>query len=157
MGGDDNYDDTNDDTNGNSNGNGNKVSPMQGFQMIGVIKETGIDDEGLLEFKNKFFPYPLYLDLDLFLYKALGSNRLSVFRLLYSLVFQRRKMKVLSNRHKGKDIDGNLSGEGLLQGGVIIFDAHGRPRYAYAEKNSYQVVPINDLVAALNAIREESK
>lgn len=51
---------------------------LDGFGMFGLIKETGVDDEGLAEFNQKSFPFPLYRDADRAFYEALGNRKLSL-------------------------------------------------------------------------------
>ena len=54
-----------------------------------------------------------------------------------------------------KGISGNNKGEGIIKGGVIIFDTKGKPLYAYKEKMGADL-PVQDLIATLEAIRRES-
>lgn len=46
--------------------------------MFAIVKETGIDDEGLLEFYKEYFPHPTYKDQGRLFYTALGSGQISV-------------------------------------------------------------------------------
>ena len=61
----------------------------------------------------------------------------------------------VTKRMKSKNIDGNLVGEGLVKGGVIIFDKKGKPKYAYQEVTGNQM-PVDDIAAAVKSIKEES-
>ncbi len=51
---------------------------MEGFDLLSIVKETGIDDEGLKEFATEYFPHPTYKDQALVFYNALGSGKLSI-------------------------------------------------------------------------------
>ncbi len=53
-----------------------------------------------------------------------------------------------------KKIAGNLKGEGLIQGGIIIFDKTGKARYAYREETGSEV-PIDDIISAVKIVRGE--
>lgn len=56
---------------------------------------------------------------------------------------------------KKKNISGNMTGEGLIQGGIIIFDKDGKAKYAYREETGFEV-PINDILAAVKMVKAES-
>ncbi len=47
---------------------------LNGFHLKSIVKETGIDDEGLKEFINEYFPYVCYKDQERVFYKNLGSG-----------------------------------------------------------------------------------
>jgi AhpC/TSA antioxidant enzyme len=132
-----------------------ETKPFAGFGLFGVIKET-VDEEGLIEF-SEVFPEKLYKDTDLVFYKALGERRLSIVTMLssflYSFLFKRSEWKAFGKRLEDKKLKGNLKGEGLLQGGVIVFDKSGIPLYAYIEDLGTDL-PVSELVAAVNAVRE---
>lgn len=96
-----------------------------------MVKEVDVDDEGLQEFHSKFFHYPLYLDDNLDVYKALGERKMGFFGLMK--LFSKGIFGSMSSRLKKKQIEGNLKGEGLLQGGLIIFDKGGKAIYSYQE------------------------
>ena len=51
---------------------------FEGFNLLSIVKETGIDDEGLNEFATEYFPHPTYKDQALVFYNALGSGKLSI-------------------------------------------------------------------------------
>ncbi|KAL3761644.1 hypothetical protein ACHAWU_000131 [Discostella pseudostelligera] len=127
--------------------------PLEGFGLFGVVKEVGVDDEGLSEFQTEFFPHPLYRDEEVSFYKALGSRKLSL--TTWNPIKLWRGMREVYNRLKVKKISGNLKGEGLIQGGIIIFDKHGNARYAYREATGSEV-PIDDIISAVKMVRGDS-
>jgi len=88
--------------------------PLAGFGLFGLVKETGIDDEGLIEFYSKSFPFPLYRDEGLVFYndffngRKLGLSTLNPLRLY-------RGYKQMTARLNEKGLEGNLKGEGIVQ------------------------------------------
>merc|ERR1712154_47852 len=85
-----------------------KKKEFDGFNLFGLVKEIGVDDEGLEGFHSDYFKYPLYLDETKSFYTALGNRKLSgtsLFGLLYQSLFGS-----LGKRMKG--ITGNMKGEG---------------------------------------------
>jgi hypothetical protein len=123
---------------------------MDGFGLYAVVKETGVDDVGLTEFMTQYFPQQsVYLDSELAYYRALGNRSISLMKLIYDMMFHG-----ITQRLKSKDVVGNLAGEGLKKGGIVIFDRNGKPRFSYVEETGKDI-PVTDFVAALNAIRAE--
>ena len=122
--------------------------------MFAVVKEVGIDDQGLVEFHNDYFPYPLYRDQGYAFYRALGDrkafgailNPFSIFSMAFDGV--RRLWR--------KKIGGNLKGEGIIQGGILIFDKQGLPISMYQEETGVDL-PVADLVNALQCIRKRQE
>jgi len=128
---------------------------LDGFGIFGVVKEVAVDDEGLLDFSSNYFPYPLYRDEEKTFYKALGLRKLSVKFTSWNPFKIFRGIREMLKRIKKKNISCNMKGEGLVQGGIIIFDNNGKARYAYREETGFEV-PIDDIISAVNAVRGES-
>jgi len=126
-------------------------APLEGFNLFGIIKETAVDDAGLEEFHSQYFPFPLYLDEELKFYEAFGKNTIfggmswNPFRLY-------RSMKDIGKRLAEKKIEGNMKGEGMKTGGLVIFNADGEPKYMYNEETG---VPIDEdiFLQAVNQVR----
>lgn len=121
--------------------------------MFGVVKEIGVDDEGLSVFYNDHFKYPLFKDDGLVFYneffgkRKLGLPSYNPFKLY-------KGFKEMDKRTKGKGLDGNYKGEGLVQGGIVVFDKEGKARFAYKEEVGKELV-IEDIVAALKAVQAD--
>ena len=48
-----------------------------------------------------------------------------------------------------------MKGEGLVQGGIIIFDKTGKARYAYREETGYEV-PEEDIILATKMVTSDN-
>ena len=127
---------------------------LEGFDIFGIIKETGVDDEGLVEYYSKYFTYPLYRDQSFAFYQALGDRKIGV-----GFLFNPMSLVSLAceawQRVKSKKIEGNLRGEGLVQGGILVFDTKGRPLAMHQEQTG-QDLPVADLVRALQVVRRQN-
>jgi len=129
---------------------------LDGFGIFGLVKEVGVDDEGLAEFESNFFPYPLYRDESKTFYNALGLRKMTVKPKSWNPFKIYRGFKEMLKRLSDKNISGNLVGEGLIQGGIIIFDRNGKARYAYREETGFEV-PINDIIAAVRTVKSKDE
>lgn len=131
----------------------NNKELMKKFKMWGVVKETGVDDEGLSKFYNDYFTFPLFKDEGLVLYNDFFGKR-KIALTTYNPLRLYRGYKEMTNRLNGKSLDGNMVGEGMIQGGIVIFDNQGNARYAYEEIIGDELV-IDDIVAALEDVAND--
>ncbi|KAL3767935.1 hypothetical protein ACHAW5_006856 [Stephanodiscus triporus] len=127
---------------------------LEGFRICSIVKETGIDDEGLNEFATEYFPYETYKDQGLTFYNALGAGKMSIgYNPLAMIKFIMDSIK----RTKELGIKSyNTKGEGFLQGGWILFDKEGIPRAAFQE-NAKVRVPIDDLLKEVKLMRDSKE
>lgn len=127
---------------------------FEGFAVKAIVKETGIDDEGLNEFGSEYFPYPTYKDQALTFYNALGSGKLSIgFNPIAMIKLIRDSMKRIKELGVKSH---NTKGEGFLQGGWIIFDANGIPKAAFQE-NAKQRVQIDDILKQVKSMSSNNE
>jgi hypothetical protein len=126
---------------------------LEEFGLFGVVKETGVDDEGLMEFQRDYFPFPLYKDEDLVFYNDFFGRRTLKLSTWNPLKLY-RGYKEMSQRLKEKNLQGNLTGEGMIQGGIIVFGKDGKAKYAYEEETGSEI-PVEDILAALNDVRAQ--
>lgn len=119
--------------------------------MFGTVKEVGVDDQGLGVFFKDHYTFPLYKDDDLVLYNDFFGKR-KIKLTTYNPFKLYAGYKEMTKRVKDKKLEGNLTGEGMIQGGLIIFDSSGQARYAYEEEIGKELV-IGDIVAALKAVQ----
>lgn len=96
--------------------------------VVGVVKECGGNDESLAEFHTHYFrKLPIYKDKKWITFKALGGRKISYFRMLSGMLS-------LNKRLKAKGINAaHDTGDGWMQGGVLVFDRKGRLRFAIEE------------------------
>lgn len=111
-----------------------------------------MDDEGLREFYDQYFPFPLYRDEGLGFYEAFGNGSITE-GMSWNPFKLWRGMKQVGNRLKEKKIEGNMKGEGMTTGGFLIFGSGGDPKYMYKEDTGN---PIDEelLIAAVRSVRE---
>jgi hypothetical protein len=133
----------------------NSSAALEGFGLFGIVKETGVDDVGLMEFQRDYFPFPLYKDEKLVFYNDFFGRR-TLKLTTWNPIRLYRGYKKMSQRLKEKNLDGNLTGEGLVQGGIIVFGKDGKAKYAYEEETGSEI-PIDDILASLNAVRADVK
>jgi hypothetical protein len=131
---------------------------FKGFDLFGVVKETGVDDEGLRAFQQNHFSYPIYRDENLDFYRAFGDGKITDHLSWWSLINPYKiykGMKELNKRMKKKNLEGNMVGEGLKTGGIIVFGSDGEPKYAYPEITG-SALDVEDLAAAVRDVRESN-
>jgi len=59
----------------------------------------------------------------------------------------------MNKRLKSKvGLEGNFKGEGLVQGGVIVFGRDGTAKYAYKEETGTEL-PVSDILSAVEAVK----
>lgn len=127
---------------------------LQGFQIFGIVKETGVDDSGLWEFHETYFPYPIYCDKSWAFYNALGNRKVGINSLIWNPFTLFSILCETLQRLKDKKIEGNMTGEGLVQGGIVFFGKDGRPKYAYQEQTGVDL-PVKDIVATIKAMKQQ--
>jgi hypothetical protein len=126
---------------------------LEGFEVFGIIKETGVDDEGLVDFNKTYFPYPLYCDKSYAFYHALGDRKVGI-HLIWNPLTVFSILCETFQRIRNKKIDGTMKGEGLVQGGIIFFGKDGKPKYVY-EEDTGSDLPVADIVTVLDSMRRE--
>lgn len=129
--------------------------------VFGVIKEYGATEAedtklGTSDFANKYFTCgELYLDEARAVYKeVLGNKKLSlpIGKMLFSPLTTWREIKAMGARTKEKGVEGNMAGEGLVKGGILIVGPGGTDViYSYAEETGSEI-PIKEIEEALGKL-----
>jgi AhpC/TSA antioxidant enzyme len=100
------------------------------FHLWGIVKETGVDDIGLMEFHSTYFQMlPLYHDPQNAIYEAFGRRSILKLRTWNPISIYRGFVDI-GRRLSAQNITGNYKGEGIIQGGILIFDSKGTLRYS---------------------------
>lgn len=85
---------------------------------------VGLEELGLEEFQEKkFFTGELFLDTKQQIYKDLGFKRYSALTVLGGLTAKVTRLNI--SKANSKNIKGNLKGDGMLNGGMLIVTAGG--------------------------------
>lgn len=130
--------------------------------VIGVCKEQETEEKpdelGIGEFDSQYFSCgTLYLDEDRALFDCLGNRKISLpmGKLLNPFRWKevRADLKAMKARMESKGVDGNMKGDGLVQGGVLVVGPAPRceVRYTYLEETGSEI-PIDDIEAALKEL-----
>jgi len=95
---------------------------LNGFHLKSIVKETGIDDDGLKEFITEYFPHVCYKDQERVFYKNLGSGTMflgfdpmNIFKLIMNSKQMMQDLKVSSWNTKGEEISSTYALLLLLQ------------------------------------------
>lgn len=119
--------------------------------VVGAVKDTGIDDELLLDFyQNHFHSHPLYLDGNWKIFDALGGKKLSLFTVF-------RRAWSFSRVMKKKNLK-NIVGKGEIWklGGVLIFNRKGELKFTQFEQWGIEL-NMQLIEDAIADIRKEQK
>jgi hypothetical protein len=130
---------------------------------VGIIKEVAPTSQaandtvlGVGEFERQYFGGgAVYLDEGKQFYGFLGDRKListrNVFKALVRPLKTWRSLRAVGDRMKSKGIEGNMVGEGLLLGGVLVVDRDGRVTYSYPE-TAGEPAPVDAVDEALDAL-----
>ena len=124
------------------------------FGFWGFVKETGVDDEGLLELYKDYFTFPLYRDEKLLTYAVLGNRWISLKSWNPFKIWSNYRSMV--QRTESRNIKVNLAAKGLVQSGVFVFDSAGVLKYAYEEDTGF-ALEMEDIKAELDHVRATTK
>jgi AhpC/TSA antioxidant enzyme len=124
-------------------------------RLWGTVKEVHVDDEGLLEFHREYFTFPLYHDVEQTLYNVALGRRTILSLPTWNPWRLYRGFADLRQRLASKpQLAGNLKGEGMIQGGFLLFDAQGHLRYALLEEIG-NPLNLDDIRAAMDTIMND--
>lgn len=125
------------------------------FGLLGIVKEVAVDDAGLIDFWGTYFQYPLYMDPSQQFYQALGGRKITTLRTWNPLKLYRSFQEMKARIASKKGLEGNMVGEGLVQGGVIVLDRQGDVRAVYQELTGREL-PVDDILEALTVLQAEA-
>lgn len=128
------------------------------IQLIGIIKEIaplpGAETDEILgtsEFQNIYFnKNQLYYDETKQFYQLLGNNNLLWQKWSsWNPIQLYKDFKTMSKRLQEKNIEGNLKGDGFLQGGIVIVSPKKEVVYIHKEQTGYEL-PIGEIIQIIN-------
>ncbi|KAL4240355.1 hypothetical protein ACF0H5_001145 [Mactra antiquata] len=120
-------------------------------QLIGI----GLEELGVEEFvKGEFFKGELYIDMKKEAYKALGFKRLNIFSLIPSILG--KKARAFLDRVKKEKIEGNMSGDGMQNGGALVVEKGGKMLLSFKQDSAADHVENEDVLKALGLSTEKT-
>lgn len=112
--------------------------------MVGI----GLEEVGVEEFvKGEFFNGELYIDQKKQSYSALGFKRFNIFN-VFAAIFSKKARDAMSTA-KEKKIDGNLTGDGMQNGGTLVVAKGGKLLLGFKQENPADHVESSDVLKAL--------
>ena len=117
-----------------------------------AIKEINVDNQGLLDLYENYFPFPFYKDEKLSLYKALGEKRVNLLTAFSRIAKAKRRWK--RKGLPGGDVIGK--GEGMILGGVMVFNRRGDLKYAVQERFGLEL-PLDEIRQAVQVVLDEAR
>jgi AhpC/TSA antioxidant enzyme len=105
-----------------------EVTKQQNVGCVGIIKETSVDDDALIDLYRTYFHHPIYKDDKWRIFEAMGNRKISAWKLA-ALVPK------LTMKYKKENVKNIMTGGDLFtQGGILVFDKDGNLRYTYYER-----------------------
>jgi len=126
--------------------------------LVAVCKEVekeGDDALGITEFTDKYFCGPLYQDAGRAFYDYLGNKKISIpLGALLNPFKAYGEMKKMGARLKERGLEGNLKGDGLVKGGVIVVGPRDEVLYTHFEDigNGIPAEALKEISAAANKV-----
>ncbi|XP_060590204.1 prostamide/prostaglandin F synthase-like [Ruditapes philippinarum] len=113
-------------------------------RLVGI----GLEEVGVDEFvKGEYFKGELYIDTKKEAYKALGFRRLNIFSVFPSIFG--KKAREFNERVKKEKISGNMTGDGMQNGGTLIVGQGGKLLLSFRQENAPDHVENEDVLKAL--------
>lgn len=137
-----------------------KAGLLGSADLVGIIKEVApcatakTDEElGTTEFEEKYFPHPLFIDEAMDSYKVLGDRSLvkDIPIMRWNVFAMYSDFKSMGARLKAKKVEGNMKGEGIKLGGVIVYSKEKGVVYQYREMTGSEI-PTDDIAAAVKLL-----
>ena len=131
--------------------------------VFAVVKEVEAEDEvpaekmlGVDEFEKQYFCGPLFHDPERIFWTALGNKPIfglgTLGQMLLNPLKARREMKEMGERMKAKQVEGNMVGDGLAKGGILVISPNDEVRHVFYEDPG-QGVPDFEVKAILSAAK----
>lgn len=135
-----------------------KIAEMKSLgaaRVVALVKED-IGTE-VADFRAGFWSEEVLLDQEKQFYLALGGGKenrtytLASFLAMFLNPFSSSTVKTAISDAKAKGIDGNLNGEGFVNGGVYVIRQDGKAAYVCPEESMGDWAPIDDVIEGVKA------
>ncbi|CAB9521866.1 expressed unknown protein [Seminavis robusta] len=123
--------------------------------LLATVKETGVNDVGLLTFYKTFFQrYPVYQDEKWQLYHAMGGRKVGPFKLMYKLIKAQGRYFKKGFWHSPRNV--KVLRSPWMTGGVLVFNKKGELTYAL-EESVGKPFDMERLQAAIEETRDQQR